>query len=146
MTSNIREICWPITRLNETLTFLAERAGFRPKPVEIRRPPTRVVSGDEQTLQAWLDSAARCLGLEVEPVETSYSELRSFLTKSAPALVQLEFDDERHFLAIVKSGHRTLHVLSPDLLIHRISSRVICALLSNKVEGSLPNEVTALLD
>src|SRR5687767_7823496 len=100
---NIQTICWPASKLGDGLSSLAQRAGLHPKAVAIPVPPARVAA-DEVELHYWLDSAAAWLDIEAEPVESTYAQVMPFLKSCGPALVQLDFEHESRFLAVVKSG------------------------------------------
>ncbi|MGH9630407.1 MAG: hypothetical protein ACRD7E_19010, partial [Bryobacteraceae bacterium] len=102
---------------------MSRKTTLRVKSSEALRPPGWwLVDGEANRLHEWMELAAASLGLEAEPVQTTYAQVHSFLRTCGPAFVQLEFDGEAGFLAIVRARRRSLEVLSPELTLLRISA------------------------
>jgi ATP-binding cassette, subfamily B, bacterial len=149
MKDNIQAICWPKSKLGDALSCLSQRVGLEPECAEVPVVPAWVANSDDDTadsLHSWLDSAACWMGVEAEPVETTYAEVDDFLRNCSPALIQLDFPNEQAFLAVVSSRGRTLQVLSPELNLRRVPTRDVTSVLCDAIEEPLRPEVNELLD
>src|SRR5262245_47646462 len=94
VTPTLSDACWPMNRLSEALEALAvgsdRAAGVVPDPAVLVFPHSGKIHW--RHLGRWLESIAKRLGLETEPVETAYSEVERFLRTAGPALLFLPDD------------------------------------------------------
>jgi len=72
---DLAPLSWPVFRLGEALETLARRSGFAVRLVESLAPPSSFALDGCEQLGSWIEAAAGCLGLEVEPLEMSYAEV-----------------------------------------------------------------------
>src|SRR5579885_2250006 len=86
MNSDFQEALWPASQIGEALLALAPG----PKPPKL---------WTAQWTPDWIEAAARSLGIEAQPAETSYSEFESLLPKMAPAILHIPGYDS--FLVLV---------------------------------------------
>jgi ATP-binding cassette subfamily B protein len=98
-----------------------------------------------QALGQWIEAAACWLGLEAEPVEAPYSELERLLHSGSPALIRLPSDGDPRFLVLLGGRRRTVELLGTDLVVHRLGTEVVRAVLCRKLEAPLALEVEQLL-
>src|SRR5215831_2899237 len=119
MNKDFPALTWPASRLGELLKALARTTGLRLTGVDVSEPP-RNFWLDAGILDQWIESAAGTLGLEAEPVETSYAELDNFLRRAGPAILRWRSSETHQesprFLALL-GGRREVSVIAPDLKI-----------------------------
>jgi ATP-binding cassette subfamily B protein len=116
------EFCWPVSRAEEGIELLARAAGYSTRPAQPRSAPA---AGGERVIRA-----ASSLGLELEPVDTSFGEVGAFLRTAGPAIVRI--DDSAMVLLVKRRGRRAL-VVCPD---HRIVKVPILLLERALVEST----------
>lgn len=128
---------WPAARLAEAIAALGSRSGFAPAGPDPGTPPEGAEAG------AWIESTARALGMEAEPVEATYPEAGEMVRSSAPAVLRLP--ESGHFLAVAASGRRRLLLLGPDHALYRVRPGAVRAALCAPVEAPAAGEVAQLL-
>lgn len=113
---------WPVDRLGDALTTLADRCGLSratvSNPVHIEplvREPIR--------LEQWLQAAGRRLATDVHAVTARYHQVEEFLASEGPKL--LHHPDG--FLAVVESRADSALVLGPDGDLGRLSHSLLRA-------------------
>jgi ATP-binding cassette subfamily B protein len=74
-----------------------------------------------------------------------YSEVERLLLRAGAALLRLPGDGEPSFLALLRGGRRTVSLLGPDLVIHRLQRAVVYAALRRHLEAPMVAEVNRLL-
>ena len=89
MTSEIRSLAWPVTRLAEALRHLAEHDRTSGEPLEGSLPPPPMGRNPEPAVGAWLESLATWLGLEAIVVDATYGGAEQLLSSAAPAVLRL---------------------------------------------------------
>ena len=139
------EVSWPVSRIGEVIEALARTGGLSPKPVETPTFPEGLAQDSDEALGRWIETAAGYLGLEAEPVETSYAEVERLVSGAGPALLCLPSEGEVRFLALVGSRRRAVYILGPDRAVHRFRPEVICTALCQDLERQLATGVDWLL-
>jgi ATP-binding cassette subfamily B protein len=134
---------WPAARLGEALELLARRGGYRPRGVAVEPPPAGAGGAE---LGAWLEAAARWLGVEAEPVDTPYADAEALARGAAPALLRVDAADGPRFLALAGGGRGTVTLLAPDLSRRRVPAEAMRAVLCAGVEAPVEGEAARLLD
>jgi len=126
---------WPQTRLGEPLEALTGHRVASPGP-------TQHLEGD--ALAEWIEAAARSVGFEAQPVETTYTDFDQQIPKMGPALLAIG----EGFLVIRGAGHRPakLSVVAPDHKNHRISPSAIRTELCAAMEAPVAKQIDDLLD
>jgi ATP-binding cassette, subfamily B, bacterial len=142
--SALGQFAWPLARLGDAIEALASVRGLAPRPVEVSAPPAHL-ERDDQQIGAWIEAAADWLGIEAEPVEASYSNIRQLVGGTDPMLLRLPCDGAPTFLAIVGRTRQAVSVLAPDLTIHRLRPERICTALCHDLETPLMAEVDRML-
>src|SRR5262249_17803733 len=134
-----------VTRLGEALEALARHSGLTPSGRETPVPAAGLAQDDAAALGAWIEAAAAWMGLEAEPVESPYAEAERFVRAAGPALLRLPDQGEPRFLALLGGRRRTVSVLGPDLVVHRLRPQAVCAALCRGLETPLTTDVDRLL-
>src|SRR5579871_3211329 len=137
----MNDLLWPLSRAGEALAALASSTLLRGDAALAQVPAG---PGDAALLGEWLDSAARRMGLEMQPVQTTYAELDRQLQALAPAIVRVHSDSGDGLLAMFPG--RSLRALGPDLRPHLVPIADIHAALCSAIEAPLLAETERLLD
>lgn len=132
---------------------LARRGGLTPRAREPLKPPAVLENAGGNTLDHWLDAAAAWLGLEVEPVFSTYAEVEHFTVSASPALLRLPGLGQPHFLALLNSRRRRVgwssdHVVvfAPDQRLVSLPARALASALRAPVDAELQPEIAQLLE
>jgi ATP-binding cassette subfamily B protein len=67
-----------------------------------------------------MTSSAAWMGLEAQPVESTYLELPGFLLRSGPAIVRLPDPDANHFLLLLKGTGKHVSIVGNDRAVHSV--------------------------
>ncbi len=121
-------LAWPATRAGDALAALVRRCGLASATTEAGNP-AHLATGSQAC--EWIESAAKRLNCEAEPVESNYRDLETDLASAYPALLRLS---DTLFLAIVSSRGPKLRVLAPSLRLHSVPLREVCAALREPFE------------
>jgi ATP-binding cassette subfamily B protein len=133
-TDNVAEVVEAVAR-HSRLVSTSETLSVSPTPD----------SADLDDLGRRLEAAADRLGLEAEPVESSYRDLESLLRRAAPAIFFLPQVEGASLLALVKGGEQTLHLLDPAGAQMKVPIRVVRdALTAALVAARAPSVAGAL--
>jgi ATP-binding cassette subfamily B protein len=84
------------------------------------------------------------LGIEAEPAQCAWAELRDVLRKAAPALLRLPADGG--FVLIRRATLKALVLLGPDLVERRVRLEDVRRALVRPLEGPVASAVTPLLE
>jgi ATP-binding cassette subfamily B protein len=146
--ADLRSFAWPASRLSEAVAVLAHRAGLAPEAAELREAYEVPQYPVDEAVDRSIGLTAKRLGLEVEPVEASYSEVEPLVRRAAPALLRLPLrpgDNEMVFLVLLKGGRWRISVIGPDLAVRRLRSDVVRSALCAEIEIPLARAVDRLL-
>ncbi|MBV8550002.1 MAG: ATP-binding cassette domain-containing protein [Acidobacteriaceae bacterium] len=135
VTRELGSLCWPASQLPQAITELARQAGLSTNELDLP-PPNRMESG------VWIEWAAKRLGLEAEPLETSLRDLERDLAAAAPAVLQLS---DQQFLAVCDTDSRLMRVLAPDLARKRIPVSEVAMAIRGAFNHSSREQFEALL-
>jgi ATP-binding cassette, subfamily B, bacterial len=145
-TLDIHSLAWPISRLGEALEILAQKTGFSSNPPELPLPPKHFEQADNQAIGQWLERASSRLGLEIEAVESSYTEVEKMVQRAGPAFLRLPGEGLPHFLVLLKGGWSKIALIAPDLSLCRIPAKPIRDALTYEVEAPLATPINQLLN
>jgi ATP-binding cassette subfamily B protein len=143
MSGDWEKLSWPASRLGEAIEWLARRTRLPVRSAEMKTAAPG--PQDPEAFDAWLDAAAGAIGLEVEPVETSFAEVDGLVKQCGPALIQIRLNDQSRFLAVI-GGRRRVKLLGPDLAAHSLDPETIRSVLCHQLEGPLLAETKELLE
>lgn len=141
-------LSWPVERLDEGLARLARRAGLAPHAAELGRPAPGTSA---LAVHAWLDAAARRLGIECDEQRLRIGDLERLLASAAPAVVAVPpaSDDEPRdgrLVLAVGSSRRALLVLARDGRVRRLPLRELAERLAAPVLAPGEAGLERLLD
>jgi hypothetical protein len=111
-------------------------------------PSPDLATTDSAALSQWVNRVASQLGIEAEPVESSYVDADRFVRGVAPAILYLPQDPanrEPRWLALVNSNSWRVSLLAPDQLVHYVSPRVIRRALCAPLEAPRRGVIDELL-
>jgi len=126
------------------MEWLARRSGISTTTAQVSNDPPG--PEDAEGLNVWIESAANALGIEAEPVESSYSEANSLVRHCGPALMQVRIGSETRFLGLLRGETRNVSLLGPDLIKHSVQPEAILAILCREMESPLIAETEKVLD
>lgn len=131
MSGALQTLGWPLERLPEAVAFLSRRAGLRPRAVEV---PVGPAPGTDPGRQ--VEAVAELLGLEAEEVLTRGEKADALLCRVGPGLWWVPSERAPgHLLLVLRGAGRTVRVLGPDHLEHRLSASQAQALLRAEAVG-----------
>jgi ATP-binding cassette, subfamily B, bacterial len=136
---DIEAFAWPPARLGEAMDALARRCGLASRPAEalLARVSPPIDPGP------WIESAAKHLGCDADPIEANYRDLEAELAGAYPAVLRVS---DMLFLAIAGAGRGRLHVLTPNLRLISISIADVCQVLREPIERSARADYDRLLE
>jgi ATP-binding cassette subfamily B protein len=141
----VADLCWPLARLGEGLDELARRARLGVHALDIPAPPAEVAQGGVQQLGRWIEWAASRIGIEAEAVETPVPEVTRMLLGAGPAVLCLDTEHGVGFVPILRSRFGLLHVIGPDLALHRCPVELLRGAICARHEAPLRGEIDRLL-
>jgi ATP-binding cassette, subfamily B, bacterial len=144
MSLDLREFCWPASRLGEALVALARKGGLFHGAREASSLPENAGHGD--AFAAWIRTVSAGLGVEAEPAEVNYGKVERWLRRACPALLRLPKMDGPCFLALVGWRRKSLLVLGPDLRVHRFPSHQVSSALCQSIEAPFQQSVERVLN
>ncbi|MBI4788817.1 MAG: ABC transporter ATP-binding protein [Chloroflexi bacterium] len=148
-------LAWDAARLGEAIELLARKARLLPHPApatvarDFPAPSADLATNDPAALAQWVNLIASQLGIEAEPVESTYADADRFVRRVAPAILYLPQDSATacpRFLALLKSGNERTTLLAPDFSSHRVSPQVIRRALCRPLELPRRRMLGELLD
>jgi len=142
-------LIWPLAEVGQALSYLAEKSGF-PTAAGVATATSNhatlspLASIKPDALDRWIDLFVGQMGLEAEPVQSTYAGAASYLSSAAPVLLQLPsnppsplsfhsppIDEEieeanaPRFVALLQGGSRWLHLLARDGSIQLVRSELL---------------------
>ncbi len=143
MPADLDSILWPIAKLSEALDALVRRSGLEADHAASEAPPPP--DHDAETLDVWIASYARRIGLEAEQIETPYPEAEALIRRAGPALFLTPGDDGPRLLAVQRARGRTMYIVGPDLKTHRQPLEAVRVLLCESLEAPLIPQIDQML-
>ena len=131
MVDDVYSYAWPLSRLGEALEALGRETGFSPKPANIGTP---------RDDDAWIETVATALGIELELVELSYAQIESHLAGIGPAVLRISRGTTPSFLLLLRN-RRQASVLRPDLRVHKLAPEMLLAALDHELQLECATEV-----
>lgn len=136
------DLLWPVARLAEGFDALARASGL---PAQVARI-VALGAGDEDTTSRWLEAAAREMGLEAEPVVTTYRELDEMLAGLAPGILRIPAQPEARFVLLVGRGDRAVSAIARDHSVVALSLDALRAELCREPESAQRAWIDSVLD
>lgn len=144
----LESIAWPAGRLTELVENLARKSRYISQPVKLSQPPENLLEAGDAAIGRWIDAACGTMGLEADPVETTYIETTDFLRSVGPAILRLPGRLDTHtplLIGLIKCGRRSAVILRPDLRVRRVPIDLLRAALNHPYESVLVENVNQLL-
>jgi ATP-binding cassette, subfamily B, bacterial len=132
----IASLAWPRHRLSEALALVARAGGLKPSSAAATIPPP--ASADPAVIAAWLDAAARSLGIEAERTEIPHADLDRSLGAGRLMIIPVEGD---LYLALL--GNRT--ILTPAFTRARVSAADLRQAACGPLEDDASQSIAPLL-
>jgi len=145
---NIEKISWETFRIGELIENLAHKSKLSSQPINIPHPPENLILADDSDFTRWMDKAAGYLNLEVEPINTPYSEVNELIKAAAPAIIQTPKNNPNNqprLFALVQSGRKRSTLLCPDLKTRKIPNRILQSILCAPYEATIGEDLSELL-
>jgi ATP-binding cassette subfamily B protein len=143
--ADIYALTWPASRLGESLEILARKARFLSSSADIPGVPDYLDIGDDELLEKWADSVVKPLSLEIEAVESPYSDIEQMIRRAGPAVLRMPGEAEPCFLILLNGGRNSVSVIAPDLSVKRIHPKPVRDALAYPLEAPLAEYVDDLL-
>ncbi len=128
---------WPFDRLGEAVTALAQKSNLATGAAEIPNPDHDALDPGE-----WIDWAAKQLGCEAEPLQTTLGDIDSDLVGAYPAIIKAS---DSVFLALLNGDGKRVRLLSPAGDCVRVNTRQLCDSIRD-VSDCERAELEAILD
>ncbi|MCB0138653.1 MAG: hypothetical protein KDE50_01970, partial [Caldilineaceae bacterium] len=118
-------VSWPASEIGEALKYLAQKSGLpitqdstpRPQLDKMDKNASPAMAWSSEALERWMTLCAGSLGLEVEPVQSTYAEANHFISGMGPALLSLPpaaGEREPRLVALVKGGPWWVNLVARD--------------------------------
>jgi ATP-binding cassette subfamily B protein len=146
---DLNALAWDAARLGEAIQLLARKARLLPHAAHAPAPPGDLETTDSASLAQRVNLVASQLGIEAEPVESTYADAERFVCRVAPAILylpQAPANASPRFLALLKSGNARATLLAPDFSAQHVSPRVISRALRAPIEAPRRKTIDALLE
>lgn len=147
-------LTWDAARLGDAVEALARQTNLLPHPAHAPTPPVDLANASDDDLERWVHFVAGQVGIEAEPVQSSYAEVDMLVQGAAPAILEFIFSPangdadaapmQRGYLALVRGG-TGIDLLGPDLVLHRASARTVRDALVRFVEAPYAEAVNEIL-
>jgi ATP-binding cassette subfamily B protein len=144
MSKDIGFLAWPLSQLGEGIQELAHKAGISAK----NQKGIAASSLNKLTLSdlnRWIEWAADQIGLEAEAIETPISQYEDLLISAAPALLQINIDNEPKFLLLLGCKFGQLQLIAPNLSIYKCSIDKLRNVICETYEAPIHTETDSLL-
>jgi len=141
-------LLWPVTDLGQALEYLAHKSGLSVAYISHHQSTSKLNLLDEETIDRWISSLAYQLGLESEPIQSTYSNADHYLTAVGPALLQLTSDikeDIPHFIALLKGNKRHIHLIAQDGSIQKVTRNVLQNALWDELSSESAQSIQQML-
>lgn len=135
---------WPVSRLGEAIEAAARASGLPVRSAPLPTPPPDLVRPGDALLSRWIEGAASTLGLEAEPVVTSYTALEPLVRGAGPAILRV-LGEEVRFLALARPRGGRVVLVGPDHRQRAVDPRVVGAALCATLEAPLAPPVERAL-
>jgi ATP-binding cassette subfamily B protein len=126
--TDLHALAWPASRLGEAIELMARKAKLLPDSPEAPAPLPELPQSDDAALGQWVEVVTGRLGIEAEPVESSFADVEDMARRAAPAILRLpQTEDDSaapRFLALLRGGRR-LALLGPDSNVRRVRPQVV---------------------
>lgn len=144
----LKPYLWEASRLSEAIEQLSKKSGFLHRNAEVPQTPTEINQIGSSGLNDWLHFAGSKAGIEIFPIETSYSKLDKMLSNFSPGILQIKVDENETglFLLCVGSNKKNLSLINTSLKVNKVPIETIHKLLCEPWESKFNRPINTLLD
>lgn len=147
------DLFWPSTELGQAIAYLAHKSAF---PLTVNTEPVlqnkvslmSPTDLSKDVLDGWITRFVDQMGLEAEPLQSTYADAAAFLANAGPVLLQLPPQERGggiRFVALLRGGTRWLHLIAKDGSIQLVRPAALrAALWADLVERQRANIETML--
>jgi ATP-binding cassette subfamily B protein len=132
------DLAWPIARVGEAAATLAHRSGLIAAGAS---GPHHPPAADPAALDRWLAATGEQLGVSIEPITATHSEVDGAIAAVHPALLRL---DDR-ILVVLQQRRGKLMCLAPDGAVRTTSRRAVARALQASHESAQLDRISELL-
>ncbi len=111
---NLDALAWDAPRLGEALELLARKPRLLAHATPAPAPPAGLAAADPAALGQWVNLVASQLGIEAEPVESTYVDADRFVRRAAPAILYLPQDETDYAVIASPAGAKQSPSSSED--------------------------------
>lgn len=144
--SNLDILAWGTEELHKVIALLAEKSGIRSGLKEENSISPYKVDYQKESLDQWLKISASKMSIEIQPVNTTYSNLKKMLYNASPFLLQLEVEGRNYFIAILKRTGQKVLVLTPNESIKQIRIKDLQSAMMDPIEKEFTIELRSLFE
>lgn len=150
----LEEVWWSRAQLGQALAALVDYCGWQQQVPgeddlsEAGSPPPEMTgpAGDERVaVGSWLTAAAGRLGVDVEPVSTTYDDVEQLLRDGGPAILRLPAEDGERYGLLVGARGDAVTLLAPDGECRQQPLESVRAALAGYLEERLAPDVEQML-
>ncbi len=142
---------WSYSALDDAIQGLAQKRKYISVATanSSERPLALEDTYSPDTIEKQIEIMADWIGVEAEPVHTTYTDFTVFLRHGGPAILMLPIINEQekqpYFLALLKGGKNHVSLLTPSLSVVRLEHELIQAAICYDLETPLLPEINQLL-
>lgn len=144
-TTEIEKLSWPVSKLSEAVEVLARKCGLPVQTREAPLLPEQLLRSDAAQLGWWIETLAHWLGLEAEPVETTYAELNQLLVSAGPAVLAIPSEFGPRILLLLESRGGVIWLVTQKHTIEKRSVEELRPLLCQTLEAPFVTRIDSLL-
>ena len=141
---------WAYGALDDAIQGLAQKRNFisAAQTNGAERPLALEETYSPDTIEKQVETLTDWIGVEAEPVHTTYADFTTFLRHGGPAILMLPIINENnqpYFLALLSGGKKNVSILTPSLSVVRLEHQLIQAAICYDLEAPLLPETNQLL-
>ncbi len=136
---------WPLDSLADGIRELARRAGLDPSS-DLAAAVPEAVAADTEEAARWIGWLGNGLGIEIEPVETSFTALEQTLASAAPAVLRVSDGNATRYLLLLSARPGRVRLLCPDLRVRSCALAMLRDAVAAPLEAPIEREVSRLLE
>jgi ATP-binding cassette, subfamily B, bacterial len=146
---NLAKNIWPLKRLEEGMEALATRSGLAMTSTaadSVAR--THQATTHNVPVKKWVETGARYLGLEAEPIDVTYVDLKAYLQTAKTLVVSVPgpHDAEARFLIVLRVKRNHVYLLTPDYKEKRVALDDVFCLLCSGYEKAVLSDSQSVFD
>lgn len=140
MSRRLAALSWPVSRVEEATQALAKKC----KLISSSGGGINDCSSTTD-LSERLERAARTVGVEVEEVEATYSEISRLIRTAGPAIIRVQLENELRLFLLLPGSRRRPRVLTPELREVFVPVRTLLAALAGPLEATVETRVEKII-